>query len=172
MTKAKTKQKARKTVVKQSSNGKAPPTPEFNTDTVRKVVVRVEELLKPLEAEFGVRATSAPGGSYSGSCLTMKVDISFVGSDGVAATLLVQDFRRFASLHGLTPDALGREFTFQGKRYQITGLRVNARRFPIECLRSDGQRVAFPADNPAITQVAGSTPSSARRRQRARALAG
>lgn len=84
---------------------------------------------------------------YDDGGFTLQIKVARV-VDGVAQTPERQDFERYAKSYQLEPGDLDAEFTDgpTGERYQITGAKPRARKYPILVTRlSDGARYKFPA---------------------------
>jgi hypothetical protein len=116
----------------------------------RTISKRVEELLAPLEGEFNVRARIA-GGTFDPSAdsgfARFTVEVAEIDEDGMAATREARDFGRYATAYGLYPGDLGREFTWRGERFRLTGINPNAPSYPILAERvADGKTFKFPRE--------------------------
>tara|TARA_B100000614_G_C14333991_1_gene405956 strand:+ start:240 stop:653 length:414 start_codon:yes stop_codon:yes gene_type:complete len=78
--------------------------------------------------------------------ITFKFEVSATNEDGTVETKEASDFKKLASLYGLSPDDLGREFTtWDGKTFKITGLKRTRRKYPISATMN-GKSYKFPAE--------------------------
>jgi len=85
--------------------------------------------------------------SYLDSNATFKVEVATVGSSGIVRSKTRTDFERYASMFGLKKSDLGRKITYTGERFEIVGLKVKSRRFPILAKRlSDGRVYKLPIE--------------------------
>ena len=58
-----------------------------------------------------------------------------------------QDFKKYCSSYGLSPEDFDRRFTYQGHDYIIVGVRPSKRKYPICCQRvDDGDTYGFTAE--------------------------
>ena len=87
--------------------------------------------------------SKAPGELFP---ISMKIEMSATNSDGSVETKGARDFSKYAVRYGLDPDDLGKTFqTFAGTEYEIIGLNTRARKYPINCRRTDGKRYKLTA---------------------------
>jgi hypothetical protein len=114
-------------------------------DEVRALRNSVQMRLNLMEVSVGFKLKLG-NATYGGDCVTFKLECGRLGADGGAASKEAQDFKSAASYYGLSPDDLGKTFSWQGASYTITGLRRRARRAPILASRSDGRLFKFGAD--------------------------
>ena len=78
--------------------------------------------------------------------ITFKFEVSATNEDGTVETKEASDFKKLASIYGLSPDDLGREFTtYDGKTFKITGLKTTRRKYPISATMN-GKSYKFPAE--------------------------
>lgn len=78
---------------------------------------------------------------------SIKLELSAVAADGTVLTKEASHFRQEAHFHGFKPDDLGREFTSNGKRFRVSGLRTKARTKPILAVEvATGKEYIWPAD--------------------------
>jgi len=118
--------------------------------TANQISARALELLKPLEAEFGI-SVARSGGSFNESNVTLKFQAATVNEDGQALTKVRADLEAYCEIrHGIKLAALDTPFT-QGVRgrateYRVVGYRPRARKMPFICERvTDGAQFTFPA---------------------------
>lgn len=84
------------------------------------------------------------GGSYGMSNAALKFEFAEKASNGAVLTREAVDFQQYASVYGLKPDDLGRQFQHNGYTYKIVGLNARAHKMPIQAVRLDGKTFKFP----------------------------
>ena len=99
----------------------------FDYVTARTFQKRLDEKMKELEAEFGIKIEVA-NAKYDGTEFTGWLKAT--ATDAKKA-----EFARWAPHFGLEPDDLGRTTLFLGKHYEITGIAPNADKYNIEVKR-------------------------------------
>jgi hypothetical protein len=107
------------------------------------------DLLQPLAAERGMRLMPQRG-TFSATTYLFKVEFAEIGEDGIVETGEAQAFRLMASLYGLQPEWLGREFLHGGRTFKVTGLNAKAKRMPVTA-ESEGREYKFAA--PAVAKA-------------------
>ncbi len=115
----------------------------FDRATCRELGARMAELLKPLEAEFGVQLAYT-GGTYDST--EAKLAIRFkAGDEKTAIERARNEFALYAGMYGLSKEDFGKTFLFNGKPYKLTGLNPSAPKYPIEGKSmSTGKPYRFP----------------------------
>lgn len=107
---------------------------------------RMEAALEPLETELNVKFVVG-NASYTPEIANFKVQALAVQADGRTVDKPASDFKRMASLYGLKPSDLGREFSINGKQLVLAGLQLRCRRYPILALgKHDGRKWKLPLD--------------------------
>ena len=104
----------------------------LDRNDVRAVSKECEDALKAVAARYGLNLKVGTR-HFTGKDVRFRVELSIaeVSSTGETLTPEALAFKRSAYAFGLSPDMLGKEFkTFQGT-YQITGLKVASRKYPI-----------------------------------------
>jgi hypothetical protein len=84
--------------------------------------------------------------SYTESVATIKLEASVIGADGTAVTKDVEDFKRFASMFGLSQEMLGQSITIQGKKFTVVGLKPNAPKRPVRIADENGKNFVVDAE--------------------------
>lgn len=121
-------------------------TTSFDKATIREIREAVNEALSPVAMKYGI-AIRAQNASYTGTNVTMKIEMSLVNSEGQTQTREVQDFERCAYRFGLVASDFGRVFEAQGSMFKISGLRVRASKKPIVATRTrDGKAFIFSSE--------------------------
>ena len=118
---------------------------EFTRANVRDITDEIEKALRPIAEKYGVALDRKGRSFYRDSMPVMfQMLVTEKGADGTVISAKDKDFKRHCSLVGLEPDDLGREFELRGETYQITGLNLRAKRFPITGKRCrDGKGFKF-----------------------------
>lgn len=116
----------------------------MDKEKARAIAARMDELLRPLEQEFGVRAR-VRSGSLSEGVYQARVEIGKVDPEGKVACREAEDFKLLARAYGLDPQDQGKTFTNLGEEYRLIGIRRGAPKYPFLCERArDGKRFSFP----------------------------
>lgn len=110
----------------------------------RQLAARMNELLKPLAAEFNVQIRLG-GGKYTEGSFSPKVEVAILNEDGQAETPDREAFRTYATMFGLDPSDLGKSFIAGGKTFVISGLKPNSYVRPI-LATCNGKPFKFPAE--------------------------
>src|SRR5210317_201051 len=106
----------------------------------------VEEALAAVAKKHGVTITTGRG-TYTAEWATMKLEIAAIDSDGTVQTKEAVDFVAYAFRYGLSPDDLGKEFSYGGETFEIIGLKTRATKMPIlGQSRENGKIYKFPAN--------------------------
>lgn len=122
-------------------------TTSLTRQLLKTIQQQVEETLKEL-AELNGVSIRVDGGRFDHQNATLNIKIAVVNDEGEAYDPMVEQFKLFAWSYQLSPDDLGKVFTFRGREYKITGLTTRRRKFPITADRvPDGRRFKFPANS-------------------------
>jgi len=117
---------------------------KINAQACQLIRQAVDVVIKAEMAKLGLDAKSGRMTYSDGSC-TLKVEIVTRNADGSANSKQAEDFKAYASMYGLEPEDLGKEFTHRGVVYKIVGLKTRGRKFPIQVERvHDGKTFKFP----------------------------
>jgi len=81
----------------------------------------VDAALAEVAAKHGL-VIKLGNGSFSPSHATFKLEVSTVREDGLVLTKEADRFRQAATVYGLEPSDLGREFVALGELFQLVGL--------------------------------------------------
>jgi len=121
---------------------------EFTRANVRELMAEVKKALEPVAERYGL-TLDRKGRSFYRDKVPVMFELLVTKEDenGVALDGKAQEFKRHASLMGMKASDLGREFTYAGKVYRITGMNRRAKKYPIlaEDVRQ-GKSYKFPAD--------------------------
>lgn len=89
----------------------------------------IEDAAREIAKKHGVSISYA-GGTY-GDRNVVKFQIASVAADGTVETPEREFFKRMATLYGLSPDDLGKDFRSGTTTYRIIGLSPAKRKYPI-----------------------------------------
>jgi hypothetical protein len=79
--------------------------------------------------------------------VAFKLKAQVTNDAGTVVTQEARDFERYASGYGLDGGDLGRAFSSRGKRYEVTGLAMRSRKYPVLARCSNtGRTYKFTAD--------------------------
>lgn len=117
----------------------------MDKQSCKTLATRMAELLKPLEAEFGVKVKLG-GGKYSAGSYAPKVEVAVIDENGQAETPERESFRLCAVSFDLLPTDLDTTFVAAGKTYRISGLKPASYVRPILATDVRGKTFKFPAD--------------------------
>ena len=85
------------------------------------------------------------GSGSFGDSVTFKLEAAPLGDDGEAVSKTATAFTRYASMYNLLPSDLGKEISWGGSKFVITGLNTRSYKYPILAKRSDGKVFKLPA---------------------------
>lgn len=111
-----------------------------------------EDALKALQEvadKYGITLSQGRSTYSNGDTGTLKFEMVLrtQDADGNVLSRQALDFQKHASLYGLDPSDLGREFDSNGKKYRITGLAGGRSTYPILAENlSNGKTYKFAAD--------------------------
>jgi hypothetical protein len=114
--------------------------------TIRELDKKILAALEAVGKEYGVDIR-IPGGNYSATSYTAKVQISLKGQGGIVETPERRAFIQLCSYYGLTPADLGKRFVFRGVQFELTGLNAGAPKYVVAAKRVyDGKSFKFTRD--------------------------
>lgn len=117
---------------------------QFDRPILKAIRPTIEEALKVLETEFGVKVSLGKA-TFTHNNVKFQFEMAIVGKNGEALSGPAADFKREAVLYGLHPNDLGRHFVCRGEEFIITGLKPNARKRPILARGKGNKQYVFPA---------------------------
>jgi len=86
--------------------------------------------------------------------LTLEAQLETLGEGGVNLTSREADeYERYGETMGLTAGALGKEFTYGGKRYVFTGINLGRPKFPLCAREVGGKQGQFKLGRTAVEAV-------------------
>jgi len=104
-----------------------------------------QEIAKALQVvaeQHGLSIAIKPG-TFSSNFATLKVEIQTKNSNGEVNSKERQDYLLYASLEGLKPEWLGKQFRLDGRFYTVTGYVPRRHKMPINAKRDDGKEFKF-----------------------------
>lgn len=95
-------------------------------EVMKDVKVAILEALKHygLSAEFN-------GGKFDAERFTPKINIVVTNNDGSTTSIYEKDFKQYAHVVGLKSDDFNKIFIYNGQKYNISGLKLKSRKFPV-----------------------------------------
>jgi len=107
-----------------------------------------DSVVSVLKEKFPKYLIQLTGGHFSGSTLSLKLDITVPNTQGEVESKEVTNFKKYAEDYGLSKSDLGQTFIFKGDLYKISGLLPNKRTFPILAVREyDNARFTFKSNH-------------------------
>jgi hypothetical protein len=118
----------------------------FTQRTCTELQDRVMELLKPLEAEYGIALKQGRGAiGQEGTYFIMKIEAALVTAGGEVLSKEATAFKQYAILYDLKPEWLGQTFVSDdAQRHTITGLRTRAPKAPV-LTTANGKTYVWPS---------------------------
>jgi hypothetical protein len=116
----------------------------IDRDTVKSVRKHLEVALESVGKNLGM-SIKVGSASFSSSNICFKIEVAAV-ENGQVMSREAEAWKQQARLFGLDPDGLGKQFTYGGRQYTITGLSPRRSRFPIMAEREDGKQFKFPIE--------------------------
>lgn len=115
----------------------------FDRPQLRAFTDDLKAALEEFCKEKGVRIEKTRGTYSNGDTGTLKLEFLVEGGQ----TREERDFADMAPLYDVDPDALGKDFESNGKRYILKGVNTRAPKYPFiaECL-DDGKSYKFGAE--------------------------
>lgn len=102
----------------------------------------LETALKALGEKLGL-SISVGSGTFTATCLTLKVELAEPGEDGVVMDRAAREWPLVAPYFGLPAWALGKTFVVQGKTFTVKGVNRRARTMPILADGQNGKTYKF-----------------------------
>ena len=113
---------------------------EFDRATIRVMDGHILKAIEEVASRFGVVCRFA-GGTFDPTQYTAKLEMRIEGTD----LRIVADFKELATIYGLDPSDLGKQFLDRGRPFTIIGLKPSSRRYPIVAEAESGKQYKFPA---------------------------
>jgi hypothetical protein len=118
----------------------------FDKTNLRSMQIPIELALQAIETEFGI-SVKLGNARFTPDNATFKLELSTLNANGQAVTKEANDLKTYGTLYGLPANALGQTFIEYGKKFEITGLRTKASRYPVLVKRVIGGKVfCYPAE--------------------------
>lgn len=94
------------------------------------IINDMEAALKAVGEKHKVVIKSG-GGTYGEGHAIAKFKIDTIAEDGTVESKETSDFKKYATIYGLKPEQLGATFVSRGREFELTGLAMRRRKFPI-----------------------------------------
>jgi hypothetical protein len=120
-----------------------------NIDSPALTAIRqaLEPALQEIGEQYGITLTVGRG-SYGGETGTLKIELATLGENGEAESPAAKEFKQCASMGtvGLEPTDLGRRFVSNGEEFEVSGLKMRNRKYPVLATKvSNGKVYKFSA---------------------------
>lgn len=107
----------------------------------------IQNILKDYADKHNLQI-SLGSASFTSENATFKLELATKAKDGSVNTKKAEDFKLYASMYGLSPDDLDREFNWGGNVYRLIGLSPRANKFPLIVERiSNGKSYKMPLES-------------------------
>jgi hypothetical protein len=134
---------------------------KIDRDALKTLRVAIDAALESVGKQYGVKLTASGKGHFGGATGDITVDIATIAQDGTVVTKEVSDFKKYHELFNLKPEHLGAKFTQGRDTFEIAGLSMNAKRFPILAKNvRTGKMYKFPESS--ISSLTGKKAASVR----------
>lgn len=119
---------------------------KFDRQNIRVVEAAFKEKLAKINAEmekeFGVSVNLMPGGNFGVTEINSKLQFTIQGVNPLA-----EDFKQYCALYGLNESDLNKTFNYKGATWEIVGLNIGRRKYPIVCKNLSTNKTAlFPKE--------------------------
>ena len=122
----------------------APKITKFDRNACMILRADLEMALAGIAAKHGIKIDLGKMG-FSAHNVKVSLEAAVIGEGGIVLDRAAIDFKQLASLYSLEADDLGKEFTFQGTQFRITGLNTRAEKMPVQGVQiSTGKEYKFP----------------------------
>jgi hypothetical protein len=118
----------------------------FDRYTCRMLRAEIDAALKQVAEKHGI-SLRAGNARFGPDNMSMKLEAAIISSDGQVKSPERTDFERHAAMFGFKADDLGATFPFRGTTYEIVGLKVRSRKYPVLGKRADGKTFKFNAND-------------------------
>lgn len=102
----------------------------FDRDLARAISRDIENALRDVAEKHGV-TIKAGGGRFTAETFDLKLNIVAKATDGSVQTKEALAWNKLAAAYGFKAEDLGRKFYTNGETYVVTGLKPNAKKFPV-----------------------------------------
>lgn len=121
------------------------PIKKFDKPTCKFIRAEIDAVLKGVAARYGIKLESGRG-NFGDTHFTLKLELSVLDESGVDLSAK-HEFETLALLVGLEPGDFGRQFTFNGDKYELSGINIRSTKRPILAKKiSTGARFKFGAE--------------------------
>ena len=118
----------------------------MNRTKVGMIQGALKDAFGEIEKKFNVKVNIG-GASYTDNDCTVKVGFADVLESGEVYSREKEDFKKYATSYGLSPEDLGQTFSTNGHEYRISGLSISKPKYPILARRiTNGKGYKFTTD--------------------------
>lgn len=114
----------------------------------------INAALKAIGEKYDVTIL-AGNASYNDDMVQFKLTCTTKGENGEVETKEAKDFKLYASMYGLKPEMLGKEFQYGRDRFQITGLKPRSQKCVI--VKMVGTDKSYKFEPEAVNQLMSKT---------------
>lgn len=118
---------------------------KFDRPTLKAIRGDMDAALMAVAEKYGI-TLEVGNVSFADTNFRAKLEARIQFGDG-ELTVAAQDFVNLARSYGFQPEDLGREFSSNGKRFKITGMKPGSSKYPVlgNCVLT-GRGYKFPVD--------------------------
>lgn len=102
----------------------------FSKDICNEVMKDVKSAILEVLKNYGLSA-EFDGGKFDAERFIPKINIVITNNDGSTTSVYEKDFKQYAHMVGLKSDDFNKTFTYNGQKYNISGLKLKSRKFPV-----------------------------------------
>jgi len=106
---------------------------------------KLQAALEKVSEELGWKLSL--GSCKYSSVAEFKLEAAPIGDTGEAVSKVAEDFKKLARVYGFKPEDLGRQFQYGGYRFELLGLNIKYRKYPVLAKRiQDGKQYKLPIE--------------------------
>ena len=102
---------------------------KFDKPTCKLVRADIDAAMAAVAAKYGIKLQSGRG-TFGDTNFTLKLEMSVLDETGVDLKAK-REFETLANFVGLEPGDFGRQFTFRGEQYELSGINHRSTKMPI-----------------------------------------
>jgi hypothetical protein len=118
----------------------------FDRAFLKRLRDEIDAALAPIAEEYGI-TLQLGNASFSPDDVTFKLKGHIIRAPGEMSREAA-DYKKYAGDYGLNPNqyALGAKFRHRNSTFEITGLKMSSRKYPVLCRNHNGKTYKFPVD--------------------------
>jgi len=106
---------------------------------------KLQAALEKVSEELGWKLSLGSCKYYS--VAEFKLEAAPIGETGEAVSKVAEDFKKLARVYGFKPEDLGRQFQYSGYRFELLGLNIKCRKYPVLAKRiQNGKHYKLPIE--------------------------